>query len=355
MSLGLCITPDFYPTTEQQEDLNPAFYRSILYHLSDLNTLYERNKPLIISLNNQCAEVRGDWSGWDSAVYQICLYFSARDSDRLLVLGAGNELDLYWANGDNSVGPEFAADLAIRTKRIAENFGIKVATTSLAGPRWPEYLQLMHNLCGPIVDYFDMHPYGQRPEGWRPKGWADNRQWMHGELENVITYAQNVTGKPIICSEYGVKIDDAGNAAEVSDFMLAADKHLHQLGVPYTSWFCYDDRVGSPGEVDGQAFGLLDLHNLVRPAYFSFMEANITVPNVPPVSDDEYEKWASLVGAGLLDMMKADNTYPTMASEWRPFDRPPGTPATIEQCIGLNNVTYCWNLNTGSGWRIRPS
>lgn len=344
MSLGLCITPDFYPTPEEQEELNPPFFRSILYRLSDLDTLISLQFPLIITLNNQCEEVKHDWSGWDNAVFKLCATFKQRGiSDRLLALGAGNELDLYWSK-DGSVPPMFAADIARRMARISHNYDIKTAATSLAGPQWQEYLNVMADLCRDDVDFFDMHPYGQRPSGWKDN--LKNR-WMHGELADVINTVSRVGQKPVIVTEYGVKIGDAGGEQEVANFMTAADKSLRDLGVVYSSWFCYSDAVGSPGEVGDAAFGLVNENNIKRDAYFSFEDLNMTVV--------EPEDWSDKVGVGLLEMMRADNTTPTMASEWRPFDRPPGTPATIEQCIGLNNVTYCWNLKTGSGWRIRPS
>src|SRR5687768_3033078 len=140
--LGLCITPDFMPSSTEDAELNPPYYRSILYELAQLPILYTLGRPLVVTLNNQCKEVGNDWSGWNNAVLQLCEINKQLGTNQLLVLQAGNEFDLYW-NENGSVPPEFGADLALRTARIAHNYDIKIAATSVAGPRWPEYLQTM--------------------------------------------------------------------------------------------------------------------------------------------------------------------------------------------------------------------
>lgn len=351
MSMGLCITPDFIPTAIELEELNPPYLRSILYKLSDIDRLLATNRPLIITLNNQCAEVKGDWSGWDYTVYTLCERF--KDTNKLLVLGCGNEFDLYWSmNG--SVSPEFGADLARRTARIASNYGVKVAATSLADERWPEYLQIMADLCRDVVDYFDIHPYGQKPYYWKI-----GQTWMHGHLINIIEEVERIGQKPVICTEYGVKIGDAGGEGEVASFLGAANRELYDLDVPYKCWFAYSDLVGAPSERGSAAFGLLSDRGQKRPAYhvFTTINSDVIIPDEtePKVEPTDLDEWRNTVGESLLDMMQVDGTQPAMASEWRPFDRPAGAPATIEQCIGLNGTTYLWHLPTNQGWRIKPS
>src|SRR5688572_27349078 len=127
MTLGLCITPEFYPTDKELEELNPPFLRSILYSLDDALFLLNLDRPLILTVNNQCAEVGKDWSGWDNTIYQLCELYKERNAlDDLLVIGCGNEFDIYW-NENGSVPPEFGADIARRAARIAHNYGLKVA------------------------------------------------------------------------------------------------------------------------------------------------------------------------------------------------------------------------------------
>lgn len=346
MSMGLCVTPTIYPDSLELNQLNPPYFTSILYSLSDIHELLLLNRPLIIRLNNECKEVKQDWSGWDNAVFKLCSTLQdAKYLHRLLMLGCGNELDLYW-HENGSTPPEFAADITRRASRIARNFGVKVVPTSLAGPQWHTYLSVLHELVGSEVQFYDFHPYGQRPNGWK-----DGQKWGNGNLDDAVRHIL-MTGKNVIFSECGVKLGEAGNEQEVSAFLTATHNHIRALGVQYNCWFAYSDLVGKPDERGQRSHGLKSEHGLKRHAWDTFGAINASTTST---NDVELEKWASLVGRGLLDMMKVDGTLPAMASEWRPFDRPPTTPATIEQCIGLNNVTYCWNLKTNSGWRIRPS
>lgn len=350
LEMGLCTTPAYIPPREHTQELNPPLYRSILYRLDDIDKLLTTNRPLIITLNNQCREVGGDWSGWDTTVYELLEHLKDLEKLHMLkLLGAGNEFDIYHLE-NGSVPPEFGADLARRTARIAHNYNIKVSATSVAGKNWQQYLQTMADLCRDDVDFFDGHFYGQRPEGW--KNHLRGR-WFHGELKNVVTTAQRIAQKPFVCTEEGVKIQDAGSEDDVASFMSCAYNTLNELGVVYAGWFAYRDEIGAPHEQGPQAFGIMTRspEDRKRPAWNTYKELNMPPANTHP----ELDAWRPFVGKGLLDMMAEDRTVPAMKSEWRPFDRPAGTPATIEQCIGVNNVTYCYNLNTGSGWRIRPN
>lgn len=338
--IGLCCTPQFYPKPAHLATLKPPYLRSILYKLDDIDTLLDLGKSLIITLNNQCAEVGFDWAHWNTAIFSLCKRLESQNKlKQLLVLEAGNELDLF-----SDTPASFASDIALRAARICRQFNIKVAPTPVAGPNWPQYLKDLAQLCGSEMDYFGIHPYGQRPDGWH-----DNTKWMHGDLRDVIKTVKDITHKPVICSEYGVKIKDAGSEQEVALFLKAANDCIKSLDISLMSWFAYEDAVGAPSEQGTSAFGLVSSGGVLRPAYHTY--AAIHEGEAPDVPTD----WSDKVGRGLLDMMRQDNTSPAMASEWRPFDRPQGTAATIEQCIGLNNVTYCYNLNTSSGWRIRPS
>lgn len=336
MSIGLCCTPIYYPDESIIDDLNVPFFRSILYKLSDMDILLNLNKPLIITLNNQCEEVRYDWSGWDTTIYNLLQYLKRLNKlNQLLLLEAGNELDLYWSN-DGSVTPLFGADLAIRTARIAHNYGIKVAATSLGGSRWPEYLDTMADICRNEIDFFSIHPYGKRPKR---------------DFVSTINQVRDIGRKPVVVTEYGVKIRDAGSPENVAQILRDLPADLIEANINWCSWFAYSDTVGAPNEQGLDAFGLLTQQNKRRPAYDAYKEingGNIIMP-------DELDKWRTLVGKGLLDMMKADNTIPAMASEWRPFDRSPNTAATIEQCIGLNGTIYMWHLPTNNSWRYRPN
>lgn len=348
MTFGLCVTPDFLPSKEHTLELNYPYTRSILYNLNEVDKLLSTERPFIITLNNQCFQVHNDWSGWDNAVFTLLEDLKHKGKlDQLLCLVAGNEFDIYW-HDNGSVPPEFGADLAIRTARLTHNYGVKTSATSVAGEKWQEYLEAMASICRNQIDYFDVHFYGQRPTGWH-----EGEDWFHGDLKDALARAQDLAQKPLIATEIGVKIQDAGSESEVGSWLTAAHNTMNMAGVLYKCWFAYTDEIGSTAEQGSAAFGLKTAENRKRPAWVSFMQANLGVIVQPPMNN--LDKWRNQVGKGLLDMMFEDSTEPAMASEWRPFDRPSGSAATIEQCIGINNTTYCYNINTGSGWRIRPS
>lgn len=358
--LGLCTSPSFAKAAVENNHGAP-FIRSILYSIADAVDLAELGKPLIITLNNECKEVGSDWSGWDGVVFSLANMFGKNGPypNKLLVLGAANELDIYYDQDNTKNSPAFAADLAIRAAHICHSFGIKVSPTSVAGANWPAYIADLANLCRNEVDYFDFHPYGKQPNGWRPM-----QEWGFGKLDEAIKYIQNLSNKPVICTEYGVKIQDAGGDNYVAGFMSAAYETLSDVGVPFCGWFASEDAVGAPDERGGAAFGLISDRGEKRPAYYEYARINPYnasepippgVPTVPPVILIDYLKWSNKVGNGLLTMMKADNVEPIMASEWRPFDRPTGVAATVEECIATDGSTYRWLLPLNKGFRLRPS
>src|SRR5581483_1913235 len=91
---------------------------------------------VMVTLNNECAEVRGDWGGWENACRMLANIASIYPG-RIKVLGAGNELDLWHLQPpvgvpDPRLTPAFAADLVKRAAPIMRVAGIKVALTSVA-------------------------------------------------------------------------------------------------------------------------------------------------------------------------------------------------------------------------------
>lgn len=351
---GLVVSPGFVPRAGDLDRLRPAFLRSILYRLSDLDPLLDTGLPILPTINNQLTEM-GGWSHPEAVAHELV----RRGKGRIFATNWGNEFDLYWQHNEADVPPEFAAELVHRVAPILHDGGIAVIPTSVASERWPEYLSRLAPLCRDVVDYFDIHPYGQRPPGW------GRRPWMHGELVELLRRASAITGRRVISSEYGVKLVDAGGPEAVAAFLKAADAAYRSLSPDvcggFMSWFAFHDHVGAPHEQGDQAFGLVSADDEDRPAYHTFARlpkfAPTEVPTVPNL-----DAWRGRVGSGLLEMMAADGTEPAMASEWRPFGRPETFPgsgvlvdATIEQAIGMNGTTYIWHLPTNQSWRQRAS
>lgn len=271
MGPGLCVTPAFLPDAAERGQLRPPFLRSLLYTIDDLGQRLPSDCRLLLTVNNECHEVGGDWSGWDGVMAEI----AQRGAGRVLGVCVGNEFDLYWANNPNDVPPSFAADLARRAAAILRPAGIQTIATSVAGPRWQDYLRELAGLLGDEVDAYDLHPYGQRPSGWGAPGWG----W--GDLRVAIGTAYDLTGgRPLIFSEYGVKVDDAGGEAEQASFLAAAAAEIASMGervIPFWSWFAWADDIGTPEEqASGAGFGLVRADGSRRPSWQTYASLAFT-------------------------------------------------------------------------------
>lgn len=355
LGLGLVITPAFFPSKLELTALNPTFQRSIIYKLADIDNLLlsqsygdgESVRKLLITVNNECAEVGGDWSGWNTTMREIAERYT---SDQLLGVCVGNEFDSYWANNEQDVPPSFAAELCRTAVRWLRTKGIKVVATSVAGPRWIDYLAQLAELVGDDADWFDFHGYGQRPNGWSPASWG------FGDLESSLKLAHGICGKPVIMSEYGVKITDAGSPERVAEFMRLASETLSLASlrsfVLYVAWFAWRDQIGTPAEQGSHAFGLLDAGGVRRPAWEAFARINAGISGPDLDTDTKLSAWYGKVGAGLLKMMLEDGTEPAQRrSSWLPLN---AAPADIEECYGINGTRYYWFLAQNKGFRAKP-
>lgn len=279
MSFGLVVNPYHTPTAADLAELRPPFLRSILYTMGDLERLLNTGLPLLVTANNEMAEAAG-WSNWDGAIRAI----AERGRGQVFAVCVGNEFDTWWKDNPADVPPSFAADLVRRAARILRPYGIKTVATSVAGPQWQEYLEEMAALCREEADWFDLHGYGQRPDGWGRPGWG------FGDLRAALSRAHELAGKPVIMSEYGVKIEDAGSEQAVADFMGAAAETIAALGpdvCPHAAWFAYHDGIGTASEQGPAAFGLVSADGRRRTAWQAFADLNrATVPIEPPPPPD---------------------------------------------------------------------
>lgn len=276
--LGLCISPRYREVEADLATLKPAFVRSILYDVvDDLDWLLSLNLPILLTLNNEADMVAG-WSGWENALR----YVAARSHGRIMGVSCGNELSGFWAKNPADVPPEFGADLIRKAAPILRQAGIKVYTDALAGPRWYDYLQRLLQLAGDDLDGIDSHAgYGRSPDNWGSIGWG------FGSLRDMVGQIRRLTALPIVMSELGVKVVDAGTEQAQATYLTAADATLGSLGVT-AAWFAWSDLLGAPDERGVNGFGLKREDGSRRPAWdaFTALASHHEPPPPPPPPPD---------------------------------------------------------------------
>lgn len=333
--LDLVVSPGFIPSAEEIMALRPGKLRSIIYKVSDCDRVANLGVPYIVTVNNECAEVQG-WRNWEGAIKMI-----ASRPRKPWGVEIGNEFDLFWQSNPNDVPPSFAADLINRASPILRSAGIHVIATSVASETWPIYLDQMANLCRDAVDYFNIHPYGQRPEGWGTPG------WMHGDLSETIFHAYNIAGKPIYCTEIGVKIGDAGGEEQAGWWLRAAAKTFYDLGQRVCAggaYFAWRDQVGAPHERGPQAFGLLREDGSRRPSWHQFAD----LPNRPT---EELPMFT--VGDGVKQEMAKYGDEPATDEIYHPIGAPAGK-HQYSETFGTSGRRYVFIFSTNQTVLYEP-
>lgn len=333
---GLVVSPGNVPEVGELRLLRPTHLRSIIYRISDCDPLGRTGLPYIVTVNNECAEVRG-WAGWDDAIRMIA-------SRPVPPWGVeiGNEFDLFWQHDPSDVPPAFAADLIRRAASILRPRGIKVIATSVASAKWSEYLQRLADACRDEVDYFNIHPYGQRPEGWGTPPWA------HGELAGTLSAARAFAGKPLLCTEIGVKVGDAGGEEQVAAWMQAAAQTIRDLGPGIcagASWFAWRDQIGAPYERGPHAFGLRREDGSPRPAWYRFSE-------LPSSSQEPMPMFT--VGPGVLAEMAKTGDKPATDELYHPIGAPAGK-HQYSETFGESGTRYVYVFSTNKTYRFSPA
>lgn len=278
--VGLCVGHRVWMPSAADLDelgLTRGWLRMLAYDLDEVDAALD-NIPVGVKvcllLNNETAQVRGDWSGFASA----CVEVARRFAGRVHVVEAGNELDLWQHLGDDRLTPSFAA---YRARQAAAHFGphgIKTAATSLAGPRWQEYLAEMVDAGLDGVDYCAFHPYGQAVDGF-PENWG------FGDMETAVRHAAILARRPIAITESGIKIGNAGGEARHAEYVrrwVGLYRSLPESVCAFACFFAPHDILGTRDEQGDQSFGLIRANHTKRPAWDAFAEANRSAqPDAP--------------------------------------------------------------------------
>lgn len=311
--------------------LTAGWVRTIVYDFDSFEALLNRLDDVTgvcALLNSETDGVGGDYSGWRDTVQR----FADRFRNRVDMVECGNELDLLgipamigadfphprdmlrWQAilpGHHTdptrqrISPLSAANLVRVASPILREAGMLVALTSVAGPNWVEYLRSTATMVGDAADVANLHPYGQRMDGF-PNGWG------FGEYRDAIQTAHDVSGLPVVVTECGIKVGDAGGEQGQAEYVrrwIEITKALPSDVLGFAAYFCWADAIGGPSEHGDQAFGLRDDAWRARPAWTTFAQGNDAgqvQPPVPPVDPPAEPPSDSEFVLGFKDWHDAD-------------------------------------------------
>lgn len=296
--LGICATTRRYPSAAECAALGIGandWIRLHCYSLAELDaalSVIPVEISIILNISNELAEVGHDWAGWETSMRRI----AARYAGRVKIVGCGNELDLWHlqppvGEPDPRLTPAFAAGLVKRASPILRAAGIKVAMSSVASGSWPDYLREMANRCRQAADFADLHLYVKRVSGI-----PEDPNWQTATA--ALLQAEAIAGLPVISSEAGVKVDDAGGLERQAQWASG----LSALRAPLVCYFAWADDVGTPAEQGGQAFGMRGPDGRQKPVWGAMQRQFGGPVNQPPVEQhaifqEGFAKWARLEGA----------------------------------------------------------
>lgn len=236
-------------------------------HLVEMLARTPRSVNVIARFNSETAGVGHDFTGW-GAVCDEAARRLAGTQVRAVV--AGNELDLWFAQGDARLTPAFAARLARRMAAAFGPVGILSCATNVASGDWQGYLSEMVRSGLQGVDMVGLDPYVSSVGGF-PSGqpWED--------LADKIGRAYRIGGRPVLCPESGIKIRDAGGEDGQAEFVarwVPAVKAIPESVCLAVTYFAGHDSLGAPDEQGLSAFGLRRADGTRRQAWYTFARLN---------------------------------------------------------------------------------
>jgi len=295
---GICGNARFsLPSETELLELGCRGLRIFGYSLEQLSRALAvaQAERVVVTINNEWAEVKGDWSGLE----KLCDSLARHPfNGQIWAVEVGNELDS-WHYGevspefppDSSLTPARAASFVKRAAPILRAGGLKVILSSVASSHWQEYLEELADLAGGAADYACLHPYQSA------LGDVPGHNWE--QLHDKVIRASRLARLPVVLTEAGIKVGDAGGPARHALWCKRLVEYAHSVPesiCPFVCLFAWADAVGRADERGISGFGLRDEHDNKRPAWEAVRQAlggpiltplpPMVPPAVPPTTPE---------------------------------------------------------------------
>jgi hypothetical protein len=376
--IGLCAVTGICPDRWEIQRLGAQAVRFHAYNFDDIDIMLSLTGPnvdIFVNLNGEYAEIKHDFSGWDTALAE----FARRFKGRVKAVGCGNEFDLWHlqppvGKPDKRLTPAFTADLAKRASVHLRPAGIQTVLASVASGSWPSYLKESARLAGDAIDAVDLHLYMKKTLYTSPDGvmtfTPNDAGW--DTVVGALQTAHALTGKPVYATEAGIKEDDAGGKSAQARWVRGLIQNTRILDpsiYPAVFYFAWSDRVGTGQEQDGQSFGLRTVSSSPEPAWFAFEEEIRKVPPIvpapipTPVPPKEPTPVPTptgqfIVGSGVLEQMSAHGDKPATDEIYHPVMTngkltPPGS-HQYSETFGESGARYVFLFHGSKTLRFLP-
>lgn len=310
-AVGLAaVYPAAHPGRAEIASLAPAVLRIFTYSFDELDAALAEvpgGVQVVVTINNQWAEVANGWQGWQQAARD----FGPRFAGRVRYINLINEPDIWHrqppvGKPDPTLTPEWCARMAALAAPHYHDAGIQVILPSVASGSWLPYLTRMaaeYKRQSNVPAWADLHGYVKRIDGHPP-----HEHWQ--EMGEAFAQALEAAQMPVCSTETGWKVGDAGgldaHAEAVGRFVRFA-RGLNPADHPFLTLFCWSDRAGAPGEQWDHGFGLRDPDGNPRPAWHAFSEA--TGAPSQPAPEPRSEPTAPLLPPEAVPMPRPQAPY----------------------------------------------
>lgn len=326
---GVVVTPNtLRPSAEWMTQYRLGWLRSLCYDFDGFERMYldiPDSTFIFATLNGETEGINNDfWSdGWEVRWAGMVSQFCERFHGKVKAIEFLNE----WSSWSNADRANVAARCAIIGTTICRQYGILGFVGSVADEHWRDSLKEVYDLIrleeaasGKILVHgFILHPYAKR-SGKVPPNWDET-------ISGALLDARAIVGARLVAAtEAGLKLADvSGSVTSQHEYVYSLYRsdvdpvegprgELYKMSPTeclMIGYFCWSDDVGSPGESDENAFGLIDSDGSERMALQAF-ETTCREAPVESLPDVESIENPSGGGSGGPVIMSAQDALERM-------------------------------------------